>query len=28
VLSTSSNVGQCLWSGIIAPERAGRVVSG
>ena len=26
VLSTASNVGQCLWSGIIAPERAGRVV--
>ena len=26
VLSVASNVGQCLWSGIIAPERAGRVV--
>ena len=26
VLSAASNVGQCLWSGIIAPERAGRVV--
>ena len=25
-LSAASNVGQCLWSGIIAPERAGRVV--
>ena len=23
VLSVASNVGQCLWSGIIAPERAG-----
>jgi glycogen debranching enzyme len=26
VLSVTSNVGQCLWSGIIAPERAGAVV--
>jgi hypothetical protein len=26
VLSTASNVGQCLWSGIIAPERAGPMV--
>ena len=26
MLSAASNVGQCLWSGIIAPERAGRVV--
>ena len=26
VLSVASNVGQCLWSGIIAPERAARVV--
>ncbi|MEJ0095689.1 MAG: glycogen debranching N-terminal domain-containing protein [Methylocella sp.] len=26
VLSVASNVGQCLWSGIIAPERAGVVV--
>src|SRR5262249_22097896 len=26
VLSVTSNVGQCLWSGIIAPERAGNVV--
>jgi glycogen debranching enzyme len=26
VLSIVSNVGQCLWSGIIAPERAGKVV--
>ena len=26
VLSVASNVGQCLWSGIIAPERAGSVV--
>jgi glycogen debranching enzyme len=26
VLSVVSNVGQCLWSGIIAPERAGTVV--
>ncbi len=26
VLSVASNVGQCLWSGIIAPERADRVV--
>lgn len=26
VLSVVSNVGQCLWSGIIAPERAGAVV--
>ena len=26
VLSPASNVGQCLSSGIIAPERAGRVV--
>jgi glycogen debranching enzyme len=26
VLSVTSNVGQCLWSGIIAPERAGTVV--
>jgi len=26
VLSVVSNVGQCLWSGIIAPERAGKVV--
>jgi glycogen debranching enzyme len=25
VLSVVSNVGQCLWSGIIAPERAGKV---
>ena len=28
VLSTASNVGECLWSGIIAPKRAGRVVNG
>ena len=27
VLSVTSNVGQCLFSGIIAPERAGRVVA-
>ena len=26
VLSVVSNVGQCLWSGIIAPARAGKVV--
>jgi glycogen debranching enzyme len=26
VLSVVSNIGQCLWSGIIAPERAGTVV--
>jgi glycogen debranching enzyme len=26
VLSVASNVGQCLWSGIIAPERAAKVV--
>jgi glycogen debranching enzyme len=26
VLSVASNVGQCLWSGIVAPERAGIVV--
>ena len=26
VLSVASNVGQCLWSGIIAPERARTVV--
>jgi len=26
VLSVTSNVGQCLWSGIIAPERAAAVV--
>ena len=26
VLSVASNVGHCLWSGIIAPERAGTVV--
>jgi len=26
VMSMASNVGQCLWSGIIAPERAGIVV--
>ena len=26
VLSVASNVGQCLWSGIIAPERAAGVV--
>jgi len=26
VLSVVSNVGQCLWSGIIAPQRAGKVV--
>ena len=26
VLSVASNVGHCLWSGIIAPERAGSVV--
>ena len=26
VLSVASNVGHCLWSGIIAPERAGIVV--
>ena len=26
VMSVASNVGQCLWSGIIAPERAGIVV--
>jgi glycogen debranching enzyme len=27
VLSVASNVGQCLWSGIIAPERAAKVVT-
>jgi glycogen debranching enzyme len=27
VLSVTSNVGQCLWSGIIAPERARTVVN-
>ena len=26
VLSVTSNVGQCLWSGIIPQERAGTVV--
>jgi glycogen debranching enzyme len=26
VLTSVSNVGHCLWSGIVAPERAGRVV--
>jgi glycogen debranching enzyme len=26
VLSVASNAGQCLWSGIVAPERAGKVV--
>lgn len=26
VMSVASNVGQCLWSGIIAPERAGIVI--
>jgi glycogen debranching enzyme len=26
VLSVTSNVGQCLWSGIIAPKRAATVV--
>ena len=26
VLSVASNVGQCLWSGIVAPARAGAVV--
>lgn len=26
VMSIASNVGQCLWSGIVAPERAGMVV--
>lgn len=26
VMSVASNVGQCLWSGIIAPEHAGAVV--
>ncbi|MEH6951828.1 glycogen debranching N-terminal domain-containing protein [Nitrobacter sp. NHB1] len=26
VMSVASNIGQCLWSGIIAPERAGIVV--
>jgi len=26
VLSVASNVGHCLWSGIVAPERAARVV--
>jgi glycogen debranching enzyme len=26
VVSVASNVGQCLWSGIIAPERAGIVI--
>src|ERR1700676_5118787 len=26
VLSVASNVGQCLWSGIVAPERAEKVV--
>jgi glycogen debranching enzyme len=26
VLSVASNVGQCLWSGIVAPERAATVV--
>jgi glycogen debranching enzyme len=27
VLSVASNVGHCLWSGIVAPERAARVVA-
>jgi glycogen debranching enzyme len=27
VLSVSSNVGHCLWSGIVAPDRAARVVA-
>ena len=27
VLSVTSNPGHCLWSGIVPPERAGRVVS-
>jgi glycogen debranching enzyme len=27
VMSVASNQGHCLWSGIIAPERAGRVVA-
>jgi glycogen debranching enzyme len=27
VMSTVSNVGHCLWSGIVAPERAARVVA-
>ena len=27
VLSVASNPGHCLWSGIVPPERAGRVVS-
>ncbi|MGH6679300.1 MAG: amylo-alpha-1,6-glucosidase, partial [Bradyrhizobium sp.] len=27
VLSVASNPGQCLWSGIVPPERAGRVVA-
>ena len=26
VMSVASNIGQCLWSGIIAPERAGVVI--
>ena len=26
VLTVASNIGQCLWSGIIAPERAGIVI--
>jgi glycogen debranching enzyme len=26
VMTVASNPGQCLWSGIVAPERAGRVV--
>ncbi|MBS0237494.1 MAG: amylo-alpha-1,6-glucosidase [Proteobacteria bacterium] len=26
VMTVASNVGQCLWSGIVAPERAGAVV--
>ena len=27
VMSVASNQGHCLWSGIVAPERAGRVVA-
>ncbi len=27
VLSVASNPGHCLWSGIIPPQRAGRVVA-
>lgn len=26
VMTVASNIGQCLWSGIVAPERAGAVV--